>query len=211
MMKLTKLILRAVFVPWKNSEFLQKELTSGLWTRSLLGLLFFGLAFSLTSIIQAATGNFPGVPIILPLGLENYFVWQAILIIPWLIVSWLLVSFLAKSELLAVGARKVSFRQLSASLALSFYPFLFWLWLPHLLTAVFYLLGMSQKEWVDLLSEPGWFQTLYLAFLILAISTGLLATTITIAGRKWVKRGLSWLTAILAFVLWSFLIFILLR
>jgi len=211
MVKIKKLIFSAVFIPWRNYDFFQSEMAFDLWTKSFFGLIVFCLAFALTSFIQAATGNFPAIPVVLPLRLENYFVWQAILAIPWLIVSWLAVSLLARMFFLLFRARAVSFRQLSASLALSFYPFLFWLWLPHLLTAIFYLLGMSQKEWVDLLSEPGWFQTGYIAFIVLAILTGFLATSIALIRRRWAKRGFSLITASLSFILWCLLVFLFLR
>jgi hypothetical protein len=211
MVKIIKLMLRAVFIPWKNADYFRSELTSGLWTRAFLGLIFFGIAFSLTSLIQAATGNFPGIPLILPLSLENYFVWQAILIIPWLAASWILVSLLFKFGLAGLGARAVSFRQLSASMAINFYPFLFWLWLPHCLTALFYLLGMSQKEWVDLLSEPGWFQSAYIIFIILAILVSFLATIITFIRIKWAKKGPSLILAVLSYISWVLFVLILLR
>lgn len=211
MVKIKKLMFKAVFIPWKNYDFLQSKMVPGLWTKTFLGLIFFGLAFSLTSLAQAATGNFPGIPVILPLSLENYFFWQMILVGPWLVLSWLLVSLFARVLLLSFGARAVSFRQLSASLSLSFYPFLFWLWVPHFITAILYLLGMSQKEWVDLLSEPGWFQTGYIAFIVLATLTGFLAVNITLAKRKWTKIGASLMTASLSFILWCLLVLIFLR
>lgn len=202
---------RAIFTPWKNAELIQSNMAAGFWSKSFLGLILFGLAFALTSLAQAATGNFPAIPLVLPLSLDNYFFWQMILILPWLLLSWFLVSLTAKMIFLTFGARGVSFRQLSASLALSFYPFLFWLWLPHLITAIFYLLGMSQKEWVDLLSEPGWFQTVYLLFIIFAFLTGLLAVNLTLIKRKWTKKGLTLVAATLSFIFWCFLVLILLR
>jgi len=149
--RVIKTILRAIFRPDKNGQLLESQLSSGLWTRTFIGLILFGLLFSLTSIFQAFSGNVPAIPLILPFSLENYFVWQAVLFIPWLVLSWLLVSWLTRVIFRLSGAKRLSLRQLSAGLALSFYPFLFWLWLSHFFTAVLYSLGMSQKEWVDLI------------------------------------------------------------
>ncbi|HRD02317.1 MAG TPA: hypothetical protein PLP57_06720 [Candidatus Saccharicenans sp.] len=211
MERVIKTVLRAILRPDKNGELLERQLSSGLWTRTCSGLILFGLMFSLTSIIQAFSGNVPAVPLILPLGLENYFVWQAVLFIPWLMVSWLLVSWLARMNFKIAGAKKLSWRQLSAGLALSFYPFLFWLWLPHFFTSVLYLLGMSQKEWVDLLSNPGWFQSVYISLIVIALLSGWLASCLTVTARRWTKRGYSLITGSLSYLAWVLIIFILLR
>jgi hypothetical protein len=213
MKKLMVMLFRAIFQPWKNGQWFEKQKTSGLWTRAFLGLLVLAVALALTSIVQAASGNFPAAPVFLPFSLENYFVWQAVLIIPWLAASWLLLSLLARLIFVSDRRQKapLSLRQLSAGLALSFYPFLFWLWLSHLLTAVFYSLGMSQKEWVDLMSEPGWFQFIYIFLLGLAILSGLISTVLTMTriapGRK-VRAG--FLGAGL-FLIFGFLVLFLLR
>jgi len=186
-------------------------MTSGIWTKSFLGLIVLSSAFALTSLVQAASGNFPGIPAILPLSLQNYFFWQSILMIPWLVLSWVVVILFARTALYLFRARPVSFRQLSVSLALSFYPFLFWLWIPHLLTAVFYLLGMSQKEWVDLLSRPGWFQTFYIAFIVLAMLSGWVSISVFMVKARWAKRRHSLLIAGLSYLLGCFLVLIFLR
>ncbi|MBC7364532.1 MAG: hypothetical protein H5U07_08355 [Candidatus Aminicenantes bacterium] len=183
MKKLIVVLLRAIFKPWKNGQWFEKEKTSDLWTKAFFGLLLLAVALALTSIIQAASGNFPAAPVFLPFSLENYFVWQAVFIIPWLLASWLTLSLLLR--LIFVSGRRqrvpLNFKQLSAGLALSFYPFLFWLWLSHLLTAIFYSLGISQKEWVDLMSEPGWIQFIYIFLLFLALFSGLISSILTMA------------------------------
>ncbi|MDD8020314.1 MAG: hypothetical protein PHU81_03890 [Acidobacteriota bacterium] len=209
--KVIKTIWLAAGQPDKNEEFFRSQLAGGLWTRTFLGLMAFGLMFSLTSILQAFSGNIPAIPLILPLGLENYFVWQAVLFIPWLVLGWLAASWLARMLLRKTGSRNLSLRQLSANLAISFYPFLFWLWLPHFFTAFFYLLGMTQEEWVDLISNPGWFQTIYIIFFIMALLSGWLASCLTLVNRHWTKRGYSLLIATGSYVLWVLIIFILLR
>jgi len=211
MNRVIKTILRAVLRPDKNGQLLESELTSGLWTRAFSGLILFGLMFAFTSILQAFSGNIPAIPLILPLGLENYFVWQAVLFVPWLILSWLLVSWLAGLTLEMFGAKKFSWRQLSAGLALGLYPFLFWLWLPHFFTSALYLIGMSQKEWVDLLSNPGWFQTLYISLIVIALFSGWLSTCLTISARRWVKRGNSLLVGSLSYLVMVLFIFVLIR
>ncbi|MGB9894199.1 MAG: hypothetical protein ACPLRA_07260 [Candidatus Saccharicenans sp.] len=206
-----RFFLRAIFVPWKHFELYNDFRSNSVGLKSFLLLAAAALALSLTSLIQAACGNFPAVPVVLPIGLENYFFWQALLLIPWLVASWLLVSLVAGLFLKLSGAKSIKIRQLMVFMALSFSSFLFSLWIPHLLTAIFYLLGMSQKEWVDLLSEPGWFQTLYLAFIILAVLSGGLALNLSLLKGKLTKKWVSLIIASFSFLIWIILVFILLR
>lgn len=207
----TKFIFKAILHLWKHPQLYEAYRTSGVGTLVLLLLAGLGLAFSLTSLIQAACGCFPAVPVIIPLGLENYFFWQALFLLPWLIASWLVISLMARIMLKLLTNKQVSLGQILAYYGLSFSVFLFWLWLPHLLTAILYLLGMSQKEWVDLLSNPGWFQTLYLIFLGLAVGGGWLALTVSLVKRKWTSNWASILVAGLSYWLWLVLVFVLLR
>ncbi|MBC7348339.1 MAG: hypothetical protein H5U05_00030 [Candidatus Aminicenantes bacterium] len=207
----TKFILKAIFQPWKHPELYEAYRTSGVGTLVFFLLAGLALAFSLTSLVQAACGHFPAVPVILPLGLENYFFWQALLLIPWVMASWLVASLAARGMLGLLAKNQVSFKTVLIWHGLSFSVFLFWLWLPHLLTAVLYLLGMSQKEWVDLLSSPGWFQTLYLVFLVLAVGSGWLALTASLVKRKWTRNLVSIMVASLSYLLWLVLVLVLLR
>ncbi len=204
-------MIRAVFVPWKHVELYEDYRTRGAPSRAFLTLAFMGLAFSATSLAQAASGNFPAVPVILPLSLENYFFWQTLLIIPWFILSWFFVTTTTKLMLMVLGARKTSFRQLLVFSGLSFASCLFFLWIPHLLTAVFYILGRSQKELVAGLSEPGWLQTIYLVFIALGVLNGWQSLSLSLVKKKLVKNQISILTSSFNFLVWLVLLVVLLR
>jgi hypothetical protein len=204
-------LLQAITQPWKHPELYETYRRSGTGTRVLWLLAGLALAWALTSQVQAACGHFPAVPVILPLGLENYFFWQALLVVPWILAGWLAVSLVARIILNELARNQVSFRQVLVLYGLSFSVFLFWLWLPHLLTAILYLLGLSQKEWVDLLSHPGWFQTLYIIFLVLAVGSGWLALTTSLVKAKWTRNLASVLVASLSYLLWLVLVLVLLR
>ena len=204
-------MIRAIFVPWKHGELYEDYRTRGAVSKTFLTLVLMGLAFSVTSLTQATSGNFPAVPVILPLSLENYFFWQTFLIIPWLILSWFLVTTTTRLMLIVLGARKTSFRQLLAFSGLSFSSCLFFLWIPHLLTTVFYLLGGSQKEWVEGLSEPGWLQTIYLVFIVLGVLSGWQALSLSLVKKKLAKNQVSILTSSFNFLVWLVLLAILLR
>lgn len=207
------MMFRAVFLPWKNIQMLEKHKSHGLWTGALLGLLTLAAGLAITSFVQAASGNFPAAPTFLPFSLENYFFWQSLLVIPWILAGWVLISFLSVLILSGAKVRKTapSPRQLSSALAISFYPFLFWLFLSHLLTAIFYTLGMSQKEWVDLISEPGWFQSMYIFLLVMALFSGLFSSSLTLSRMVPSRRMASGLLGVVFFLLWSFMILFLLR
>lgn len=208
---LRKFLIAAILKPWRHFKLYEEFRTRGVGFRTGLLLVILGLAFSLTSLVQAACGHFPAVLLILPLRLENYFVWQALLVVPWIVLSWLLVGLLARGLLGLTGSPAVSLRQTLVLLGLGFSSFLFLLWIPHLLTAVLYLLGMSQKEWVDLLSQPGWFQTLYLVLMVLAILAGWLSLNQSL-GKMKKKIGLAgFLTANLSFLVWLLLLAVFLR
>lgn len=208
---LKKFLITAILKPWRHSELYGEFRTQGVGFRTGLLLVVLGLAFSLTSIAQAACGHFPAVPVILPLRLENYFVWQALLVVPWIVLSWFLVGLLVKVLIGSIGSATVSLRQIMVLLGLGFSSFLFLLWIPHLLTAVFYLLGMSQKEWVDLLSQPGWFQTLYLVLIALAILAGWLSLNLSLGRISKKRRLVGYLVANLGFLTWLLLLVVILR
>ncbi len=208
---LRKFLVAAILKPWRHFELYNEFRTQGVGFRTGLLLVALGLAFSLTSIAQAACGYFPAVPVILPLRLENYFVWQALLVVPWIVLSWLLVGLLAGGLLGLMGSSSVSLRQTLVLLGLGFSSLLFLLWIPHLLTAIFYLLGMSQKEWVDLLSQPGWFQTLYLVLIVLAVLAGWLSLNLSLWRINKKRRLAGFLVANLGFLTWLLLLVVILR
>ncbi len=199
---LKKFWLIAIFMPWRHSRLYEDLRTRGIGFKTFLLLTVLGLSFSLTSIIQAACGHFPAVPVILPLRLENYFVWQALLVVPWILLTWLLLVPPVRAAAGLAGLAGLNLRQVLVWLGLGFSSCLFWLWVSHFLTAVLYLLGMSQKEWVDLLSQPGWFQTLYLVFMALAVLSGLISLNLSLAGRRKKGKGLLILVASSGFCLW---------
>ncbi|MBC7350502.1 MAG: hypothetical protein H5U05_11080, partial [Candidatus Aminicenantes bacterium] len=55
----TKFILKAICQPWKHLELYEAYRTSGVGTLVFFLLAGLALAFSLTSLVQAACGHFP--------------------------------------------------------------------------------------------------------------------------------------------------------
>ncbi|MCX8160100.1 MAG: hypothetical protein N3G18_04100 [Candidatus Saccharicenans sp.] len=208
---LSKFLITAILKPWSHSQLYQEFRKHGVGFKTGLLLIILSLGFGLTSITRAACGQFPAIPVVLPFRLENYLFWQALLVIPWVVLSWLLVGFLARGVLIFQRQEAVSLRQVLVLLGLGFSTFLFLFWIPHLLTAGLNLLGMSQKEWVDLLSQPGWFQTLYLALIALAVVAGWLSLNLSLGRIKKKISPTGLLVANLGFFSWLLLLAVFLR
>ena len=203
---------RAILIFWKHIPLYQECRNSGVEIKALLSLLILTVAFSVTSLIQAASGNFPAVPLLLPLSLENYFFWQSVLALPWMAFGLALTSSLVWLILRLLSGRNINFKQIFTLEVLSLLPAFSFLWLTHFLTAIFYALGGSQKEWVDLVSVPGWFQSVYLFLIILSFISGLLVFNLNFLGMKFTRKKSSRLVAgNLSFWLWIILIIIFVR
>ena len=111
-------------------------------------------------------------PIILPVRAENYHFWQMFFIFPLFVLIWVFVAVLF--HVLGRASRKGgSLKRTLAVFGFSLAGPATLLWAPQTVIAVFYGLGMGQQEMVDILSEPGWAQILYLAVHWLAFALGL--------------------------------------
>jgi hypothetical protein len=136
--------------------------------RGVQAVLLAGSLYVLTTAVLAVTGAVPMAPVFLPLRLENYHFWQMLFILPLLILIWIFASVLV--HVLGKGSRKGgSLRRTLAVFGFSLAGPVILLWVPQMAIAVFYGLGMGQQEMVDILSEPGPGQTLFLAAHSLAL------------------------------------------
>ena len=122
-----------------------------------LGLV--ALAYGLTSAVLALAGNVPTAPVLGGLDADNYYAWQIVFILPLVLAGWVLAS----GVLLALGTRGCHRSDVLARAAKAWVRPLWLAWAPSAVQAGFAALGMGQAEWVDILSKPGAWQTLYLA------------------------------------------------
>ena len=126
-----------------------------------------GVLYAATSLARAVSGGVPMAPTWLKLAEDNYLIWQMFFALPAMLVLWVLASGL--TQILGRRGRKAARFETTAGLtgyAVSL-PLLL-LWIPQAVSAGLMLLGMSQAEWVEILSRPGSWQTLFIGVQVLA-------------------------------------------
>lgn len=126
--------------------------------RAVLTLGLVGLAYALSSAVLAAAGAVPTVPVIAGMDIDNYYAYQIVFVVPLVFAAWVLSS----GVLMAAGTKGCRRRDVLAVASRAWAGPLLLAWVPSGVEAVFAALGMGQAEWVDILSEPGLWQTLYL-------------------------------------------------
>ena len=127
--------------------------------RAALGLGLAGLAYAATSALLALAGAVPVAPVIAGLDVDNYYAWQIVFILPLIFAVWVL----SAGVLLALGTKGIHRSDVLAKASRALGGPLLLAWVPSAVEALFAALGMGQAEWVGILSEPGVWQTLYLA------------------------------------------------
>lgn len=170
--------------------------------RAALTVSIMGFLYALTSLGLGASGGTPIWPTLPGLGVDNYYFWQMLLILPGFLAVWAISAALL-GLLVGVKAGRGGFGKALAVTGPALSGPLFVAWVPPAFQAAFMALGMRQGEWVAILSDPGPWQTVYLAFYALA---GLLALRLFVAasavlakrtGPRTIMSGL----AVSAFVL----------
>ena len=152
--------------------------------REALFLGLVGLFFAASSAVLALAGNVPAAPVIGGLDIDNYYAWQIVFILPLIFAVWILSS----GVLLALGTMGCHHSDILVRASRAWGAPLFLAWVPSAVEAGFAALGMRQAEWVDILSKPGPWQTIYLAFYAVAAAWAIVKfvrTARTIHKRSW--------------------------
>jgi hypothetical protein len=157
--------------------------------RAALFLGLAGLAYALSSAVLAAAGSVPTAPVIAGMDVDNYYAWQIFFILPLVFAVWILAS----GVLLALGTRGCHRSDVLVRASRAWGAPLFLAWIPLAVEAGFAVLGMGQGEWVDILSEPGVWQTLYIG--IYAAAALWVVSRFILAARTIHKK--SWPAAVL--------------
>jgi hypothetical protein len=156
--------------------------------RAALYLGLAGLAYALTSVVLAIVGAVPTAPVVAGIDVDNYYAWQILFILPLVFAVWILAS----GVLLALGTRGCHRSDVLVRSSRAWGAPLLLAWVPSAIKAAFAALGMGQREWVDILSEPGIWQTLYLAIYAAA---GAWAVSIFVLAARTIHKK-SWPAAI---------------
>ena len=156
--------------------------------REALFLGLTGLAYAASSAVLALAGNVPMAPIVAGLDVDNYYAWQIVFILPLIFAVWILAS----GVLLALGTKGCHRSDVLVRASRAWGVPILVAWVPSAVEAGFAALGMGQAEWVDILSPPGPFQTLYLA--VYAAAAALAVAKFVRAARTVHKT--SWAAAI---------------
>jgi len=157
--------------------------------RAALALGLAALAYALSSLVLALAGSVPLAPVAAGLDVDNYYAYQIFFILPLVFAVWVLSS----GVLLALGTKGCHRSDVLAKSSQAWGGPLLLAWVPSAVEAFFAALGMGQAEWVDILSRPGIWQTLYLA--VYAAAAAWSASRFVRAARSIHKK--SWPAAIL--------------
>ena len=160
---------------------------------ALLAVGGVGFLYILTSAVLAVAGAVPTAPVFFGIDVDNYYFWQMIFVLPMILAAW----FVSTAVIRILDGRekdRPGFGGMAALAGVALSSALFLAWIPSAVEAAFMAFGMGQGEWVDLFSDPGPWQTAYLA--VYAAAAALVFRNFILAARILRKR--SWLAALLA-------------
>ena len=126
--------------------------------RAVLFLGGVAALYAVTSVVLALAGAVPTAPIVAGMGIDNYYAWQIVFLLTLVFAVWILTS----GVLLALGTKGCHRSDVLMKASRAWGRPLLLAWVPSAVEAALAALGMGQAEWVDILSAPGIWQTLYL-------------------------------------------------
>ena len=158
--------------------------------RAALRLAAVAALYAAASAVLAVAGAVPAAPVLGGMDIDNYYAWQILFVGPLVLSAWVLASGI----LLALGKKGARRSAVLVETARAWGGALAVAWVPLAVQAAFMALGMGQREWVDILSEPGLWQTAYL--LVLAAAGASAVVRLVLAARATVHKK-SWTAAVL--------------
>ncbi len=151
--------------PAKSLDLLSRD-EHRLW-HAAEAVVFAGLLYAAVSIALAAAGAVPLAPAFIDIEADNYYAWQALFSLPFVLLSWVLAAGLL--HVLGRGKKKAgTFDDSLAASGAAAAASLVIAWVPLAVITLFMVLGMRQEEMVGILSPPGFWQTVDIAWYVVA-------------------------------------------
>ena len=156
-------------------------------------ILFMGILYSLTVAGLAAAGADISSPPWLAIPAEDYYFWQIFYALPVILLGWILASGVI--QLLSRGFHgQGSFEKNLAATGFSLVVPMLVTWIPETVATILFLAGtITQKEWMETITRPGFWKTFADLYQYVAIGWMLLLTPLAIA----VVQKIRWWQAIL--------------
>jgi len=150
---------------------------------------FVAVLYALTSLVLALAGAVPMAPVLIGIRPENYYFWQVFFAVPCVVMAWALaagVIHLFEKR----GEASWPFLKVAPLAGIAVAAALFVAWIPMAFATFFMLIGMSQRELVDLLSQPGAWQVFDFVLYVTAGAAGAVLLSLAAAHGHLQKAGL---------------------
>jgi len=137
-------------------------------SKGFKAVLLIGILYTATVAMLAAGGALITAPAVLAISPQNYYFFEIFFALPVSLAAWILAAGFAR--LLGIWGRgSGSFEGILAALGFAVTVPMFVTWIPETVFAVLLLLGMTQEEFMDLMSGPGFLQIFGWAYQIVAV------------------------------------------
>jgi hypothetical protein len=156
-------------------------------------ILFIGVLYTLTVGGLSLAGAHISAPPWLAIPAEDYYFWEIFFALPVFLLDWILAAGLI--QLLSHGFHgQGSFEKTLAATGFALTMPSFVTWIPETVGTILFLTGtMTQKEWLEIISRPGFWQVFATLYQIVAVGWMLLLVPLAVA----VVQRIRWWQAIL--------------
>jgi len=174
-------------------------------------VLLIGVLYTLTVIGLAVVGAEITTPAWVSIPASEYYFREIFFAIPVYFMVWILAAGIVQIVSKAFGGQG-SFEGTFAVLGLALTLPSFVTWIPETIGTVLMLFGlMSQKEWLDIVARPGFWQVFAAAYQFVAVAWFLLLFPIAVAVAQKIRWWPSAIVGILTVAIAGFVIFIFIR
>ncbi len=147
-------------------------------------VLFIGILYTLTVIGLAIVRADIATPAWIAIPAENYYFWEIFFALPVFLMGWILGTGLVQLLSKALKGNGTFESTLAVSGFALTVP-MFVTWIPETVGAVLFILGIvTQKEWLEITSRPGFWQVFAAAYQFIALAWLLALVLVAIAASQ---------------------------